>query len=219
MAKKVVIEVMYKADYCLPCFYMDQTVLEILPRYAECVDYCRVDFMKGAGKKRFLELSCDLYGEDAVRKHCRVAPIPSLFIDGELVFDAIPPLFELEAAIEEAVGQGDDGVVECGAPAPDQRIHLEVLHEGPHCVPCEYMVKVVEEVAPEFDGVLRWEKVVLTRKEGAVRFDEMSRRLGRLPPVPAIFINGGLAFDHIPGPEELADHLREVLRTASSEST
>jgi hypothetical protein len=34
-----------------------------------------------------------------------VAPVPSLFIDGELVFDAIPPIFELEDAIEEAIQQ------------------------------------------------------------------------------------------------------------------
>jgi predicted thioredoxin/glutaredoxin len=46
-----------------------------------------------------------LYGEEIVNKHCRVAPVPSLFIDGELVFDAIPPMFELEDAIEEAIQQ------------------------------------------------------------------------------------------------------------------
>lgn len=101
--QKIIIEVMYKADYCLPCFYMDETVLEVLPKYAAVVEYRRVDFMKGDGKHRFLELSCSLFGKDAVYKMCRVAPVPSLFIDGELVFDAIPPLFELEEAIEEAL--------------------------------------------------------------------------------------------------------------------
>lgn len=94
---------MYKADYCLPCFYMDEAVREILPKYAEHVEYRRVDFLKGEGKKRFLELSYSLFGEDNVHKYCRVAPVPSLFIDGELVFDAIPPAFELEEAIEEAL--------------------------------------------------------------------------------------------------------------------
>jgi thiol-disulfide isomerase/thioredoxin len=103
--KKIIIEVMYKADYCLPCYYMDETVHEILPKYAEHVEYRRVDFMKGEGKERFLELSCSLFGEDGVYKKFRVAPVPSLFIDGELVFDAIPPLFDLEEAIEEAIGQ------------------------------------------------------------------------------------------------------------------
>ncbi|MGB5422465.1 MAG: hypothetical protein WBN03_09920 [Desulfobacterales bacterium] len=102
---KILIEVMYKADYCLPCFYMDETVREVLEKYADSIEYHRVDFLKGEGKKRFLELSCSLYGEEMVNKHCRVAPVPSLFIDGELVFDAIPPIFELEDAIEEAIQQ------------------------------------------------------------------------------------------------------------------
>ena len=102
---KILIEVMYKADYCLPCFYMDQTVLEVLTKYADSIEYHRVDFLRGEGKKRFLELSYSLYGEETVNRHCRVAPVPSLFIDGELVFDAIPPIFELEDAIEEAIQQ------------------------------------------------------------------------------------------------------------------
>ncbi len=100
---KILIEVMFKAEYCLPCFYMDETVHEVIPKYSGAVEYNRVDFMKSPGKERFLELSCSLFGKDGVYKKCRVAPVPSLFIDGELVFDAIPPVFELEEAIEEAV--------------------------------------------------------------------------------------------------------------------
>ena len=100
---KILLEVMFKGTYCLPCFYMDESVQNVLPKYAEQVEYRRVDFMNASGKDRFLELSCSLYGEEAVYKHCRVAPVPSLFIDGELVFDAIPPVFELEEAIEEAI--------------------------------------------------------------------------------------------------------------------
>ncbi len=101
--KKILIEVMYKADYCLPCYYMDEAVREVLPKYSEYVEYRRVDFMKGDGKKRFLELSVSLFGEKGVYKSMRVAPVPSLFINGELFFDAIPPRFEIEEAIEEAV--------------------------------------------------------------------------------------------------------------------
>lgn len=103
MPTKILIEVVYKADYCLLCLYMDQTVREVIPKYADFIDYQRVEFLRSRGKKRFLELSCALYGAEMVHKQCRVAPIPSLFIDGELVFDAIPPVFELEEAIEEAI--------------------------------------------------------------------------------------------------------------------
>ncbi len=100
---KILIEVMFKAVYCLPCFFMDETVQEILPKYKNYVQYQRVDLLHGEGKKRFLELSCKLFGEENVRKNCRIAPVPSLFIDGELEFDAIPPTFELEEAIESAI--------------------------------------------------------------------------------------------------------------------
>jgi hypothetical protein len=214
LAKKVVIEVMYKADYCLPCFYMDQTVNEVLPSYSGHVVYHRVDFMRSPGKERFLELSCCLYGEDAVRKYCRVAPVPSLFIDGELMFDTIPPVFELTDAIDEAMGLQNHYETENNNSISDLRqpLHLEVIHEGPHCMPCEYMAKVVEEVAPEFGGALQWEKVLLNHKKGAGRFDELAHSLGRLPPVPSIFIDGKLVFDHIPGPEELRDRLRALVQ-------
>jgi hypothetical protein len=100
---KILIEVMYKADYCLPCLYMDETVRAVLPKYAPQIDYRRVEFMKANGRDRFLELSCSLFGNEGVYKKCRIAPVPSLFINGELVFDAIPPVFELEEAIEEAL--------------------------------------------------------------------------------------------------------------------
>ncbi len=101
--KKILIEVMYKADYCLPCYYMDEAVCQVLPKYSDKVEYRRVEFMKGEGKKRFLELSVSLFGEEGVYKYIRIAPVPSLFIEGELVFDAIPPRYELEDAIEEAL--------------------------------------------------------------------------------------------------------------------
>ncbi|MBT6341368.1 MAG: hypothetical protein HOJ48_18955 [Desulfobacula sp.] len=98
--KKILIEVMYKSDSCLPCFYMDEAVHEILPQYNGRVEYQRVD-LKDSGKERFLELSVSLFGSEGVYKHKRIAPIPSLFIDQELFFDAIPPRHELEDAIKE----------------------------------------------------------------------------------------------------------------------
>lgn len=102
---KILIEVMYKAVSCLPCIYMDEMVREVLPSYGERVAYRRIDIMKDEGKKRFLVLSYALFGEDGVHKNLRLAPVPSLWIDGELFFDAIPPRFELEEAIEEVLSE------------------------------------------------------------------------------------------------------------------
>ena len=96
-------------------------------------------------------------------------------------------------------------------------IYLEVIHEGPHCIPCEYMAKVVESVAPEFGDLLRWEKVIITRKEGAYRFEDLSKTLGRFPPVPSIIINGKLVFDITPGPEKLQEYLKALIRSSTPE--
>lgn len=107
--RAILIEVIYKADYCLPCYYMDEAVREVLCQYGGRVQYRRIHFMTQEGGKRFLELSKSLYGEEGVLKHRRLAPVPSLFIEGELVFDMIPTRDELEEAIEEALERLESG--------------------------------------------------------------------------------------------------------------
>jgi hypothetical protein len=74
------------------------------------------------------------------------------------------------------------------------------------------MAKVVVATAEKFDDVLEWQLVVLTQKEGALRFDALSRNLGRLAPVPSIFINGELLFETISGVEELEAHIQNYLQ-------
>ncbi len=124
--KKITIEVMYKSDACLPCFYMDEAVKEILPLYDHLLSYSRVDIQSKTGKQRFLDLSVVLFGEEGVYTHKRIAPIPSLFFNGELFFDAIPPRHELEAAIHEMIEQTarEDGEA--------SELVLEIIHEGDH---------------------------------------------------------------------------------------
>ena len=39
--KKILIEVMYKADYCLSCLYMDEAVREVVAKYDNYVEYQR----------------------------------------------------------------------------------------------------------------------------------------------------------------------------------
>lgn len=101
MANNIHIEVTFKGKSCLACVYMEQALLDAMPRYGRRIVYHRIDIFSDMGKKRFLELSCALFGKAGVYQHHRLAPIPGLFIDGELAFDAIPPRDELETAIEE----------------------------------------------------------------------------------------------------------------------
>ena len=104
MGKKLLLEVIYKADYCLPCVYMDKAVLDVLPQYEDLVEYQRVCFLESdEAQERFLDLSKKLYGIEKVVNLEQVAPVPSLFIEGEMIFDMIPPRFELEEAIEKAI--------------------------------------------------------------------------------------------------------------------
>ena len=101
MNHNILIETTFKGKSCLSCVYMEEAVWDVLPKYGGRVTYGKVDIFSDGGKERFLELSCALFGEAGVFKHHRLAPIPSLFIEGELIFDAIPDRDELEAAIEE----------------------------------------------------------------------------------------------------------------------
>jgi hypothetical protein len=90
-------------------------------------------------------------------------------------------------------------------------IHLEVPYEGDHCIPCVYMVEVVEEAVRKFGPRVEWDKVHLKRAKGAKRFVELSVSLGRVAPVPSIFIEGQLVFDMIPPVEDLEACLEEAL--------
>lgn len=66
---------------------------------------------------------------------------------------------------------------------------------------------MVETVAPDYGDALKWEKVITRDMKGAMRYGELTKKLGRPAPVPSIFINGELIFDTTPGPEELKARL------------
>ena len=76
------------------------------------------------------------------------------------------------------------------------------------------MTRVVESVAVDYSDCLRWEKVITKTLEGAGRYQQLSKALGRPAPVPSIFINGELVFDSTPGPEELKACLNEIIQSA-----
>jgi hypothetical protein len=103
--KKIIVELMVKSRYCLICDYMDKAVSEILPEYEEWIQYRRIDILESEGRKRFLDLSIALFGEEGVYKEFRVAPVPSMFINGELFFEVIPPRPVLEEAFEKVISE------------------------------------------------------------------------------------------------------------------
>jgi hypothetical protein len=76
------------------------------------------------------------------------------------------------------------------------------------------MTRVVESVAAGYAASLRWEKVITKTLDGARRWQQLSKALGRPAPVPSIFIDGELAFDSTPGPEALKACLDKLVAPA-----
>jgi len=111
--KQLHMEIIYQGEHCAHCYYMLEAVQTIAPRFGDRVRYTLIEYTKSkAHAKRFYELSLDLYGGEEVHKRFRCAPIPSLFFDGKMVFDAIPRLDELEESIERYLN--DQEVQACG---------------------------------------------------------------------------------------------------------
>lgn len=73
------------------------------------------------------------------------------------------------------------------------------------------MARVVEETVQHFENAAEWKKVITKHLDGAMRHAELSQKLGRPAPVPAIVINGKLVFDTIPDPNDLKAYLDACL--------
>jgi hypothetical protein len=94
----------------------------------------------------------------------------------------------------------------------NEKILIEVISEGPHCIPCEYAIESVREVAPAFVGLIEWRVVLLKEREGAARYLELAQKLGKNPPIPSILINERVAFERIPGPQLLRTTIGKILQ-------
>lgn len=95
---------------------------------------------------------------------------------------------------------------------------VEVISEGPHCVPCEYAIAAVEYVAESYQGRIGVSVVEVKQREGAFRYLELTRTNDRRIPMPAVLINGRVAFEGIPEPGELSDALDRVLKEREADS-
>jgi hypothetical protein len=73
------------------------------------------------------------------------------------------------------------------------------------------MARVVESIAPDYPETLIWEKVITKEKKGALRFIELSKKLGRPAPVPSVYINDQLIFEITPRQAELKDYIDGLL--------
>ena len=98
------IEIIYQGDHCPACQYMAEAVEELIPPYGQKIRFTKVEYMKSKQHaRRFYDLSVALYGEEELKNRLHCAPIPSLFINGEMIFDVIPTGDDLLEAIESAL--------------------------------------------------------------------------------------------------------------------
>lgn len=88
---------------------------------------------------------------------------------------------------------------------------IEIIYEGDHCIPCVYMLEAVEEAMAAFGQTVSLEVVHLREKKGGLRYNRLSRHLGRPAPIPSIFINGQLCFNVTPPVQELQHFIRRIL--------
>ena len=89
---------------------------------------------------------------------------------------------------------------------------VEVISEGPHCVPCQYAIAAVKHISEFYQGRVEFKVVETEKPKDVARYFDLCRINGAPIPVPAIVIAGKLAFDQIPGPEELRRRLDIALQ-------
>lgn len=90
-------------------------------------------------------------------------------------------------------------------------IHVQVVSEGGHCVPCMIAIDATREVTAEFGDDVLVEVVTLKEHEGAERYRELRRSAGEHLPVPCVLVEGRLVSPGIPEPEALRAVIVEAL--------
>jgi len=90
------------------------------------------------------------------------------------------------------------------------KLLVEVISEGPHCVPCEYCISAVRYAAQGMPRV-RVKVVQTKRAAGARRYLELAAAHGGGLPVPSVIIAGRLAFEAIPEAGALSKALAAAL--------
>ena len=93
-----------------------------------------------------------------------------------------------------------------------QDVMVEIVAKKKGCMLCDLALAILEEIAPEFEkGVLQWEVVDVSSREGVMRHAELGAICKRMPAVPSIIINERIAFDNIPDMEALSEAVRETI--------
>lgn len=89
---------------------------------------------------------------------------------------------------------------------------IEIICERVHCVLYDYAINTVDMIVDIFGDKVDIQTVIRRGAIGdAEHFLELCKRAGKMLSVPAILINGEVAFDSVPHPNELTEAIEAVL--------
>ena len=143
---------------------------------------------------------------------------PTVSHSGRNAFDPEALMFNRDTVLRSSTVNEDVDCTRCvdrlnlyGNITTESALLVEVISEGPHCVPCEYAIAAVEYVSEFYVGRIEVRVLETKRTADALRYLELSSKHGGCLPIPAILFDGRLVFAQIPGPEELCEALDNVL--------
>jgi len=89
---------------------------------------------------------------------------------------------------------------------------IEIICERVHCVLYDYAISTVDMIIDTYGDKVDIQTIIRRGEIGnAERFLELCERAGKMLSVPAILINGEVAFDSVPHPDELKKAIEDVL--------
>jgi uroporphyrinogen decarboxylase len=126
-------------------------------------------------------------------------PKENIVAVSEMVKDEYKRQIAMELVGTEEVATSDLDLSEYGGTG---KIKVDIITlDSEACAPCQYMVESVQEIAPEFDGVVEWVEHKIKTKEAI----ELMVALN-VEKVPTICIDGQVAFiSQIPKREDLVN--------------
>ena len=114
---------------------------------------------------------------------------------------------EIPIGIEEHYDPVKPRVARGNAP-----VLIEIICERVHCVLYDYAINTVDMIVDTYGDNVDIQTVIRRGEIGnAERFLELCERAGKMLSVPAILINGEVAFDSVPHPDELKWAIETVL--------
>jgi hypothetical protein len=95
----------------------------------------------------------------------------------------------------------------------DAPVLIEIICERVHCVLYDYAINTVDMIAEIFGDKIDIQTVIRRSDIGnAQHYLDLCKRAGKMLAVPAILINGEVAFDSVPHPDDLIKAIEAALQ-------